>query len=151
MPVLQECLRMPSPKLFHHVQRHSRNKVEGRSTNSEAMPCDVGIFLVHCSENPVDAAYKLGSSECDNIVMCIMVCSNGMINVQPIFDEMLVDGMNGVQWGFLAWDPDIITPSFLSFGPWKVKVAGSILSHRFCDVCKRGMSSRVEFCQVLCR
>jgi hypothetical protein len=92
------------------------------------MPCDVGVSLVRRSENPVDAVYKLGSSECDNIVVCVMVCGNGMIDVQPIFNEMFVDGMNGVQWGFLAWDPDVVASSFLSFGPWKVKVAGSILS-----------------------
>ena len=127
VPVLQECLRMPLPKLFHHVWWHPRNKVEGCSANLEAVPCDVGVSLVCCSENPVDVAYKLGPGECYNIVVCVMVCGDGMIDVQPIFNKMLVDGVNGVQRGFLAWNPYIVTSSFLSFGLWEVKVTGTIL------------------------
>jgi hypothetical protein len=52
--------------------------------------------------------------------MCIAIGCNGMVDVQLVFDKVLVDGMDRVQRSFLTWDPNIVSSSFLGFGPREV-------------------------------
>jgi hypothetical protein len=87
------------------------------SSNSKAVPGYARVPFLSCPKNLVDSTNKLRSSECDQVVVRITVCHNGVIDVELILDEMFVDRVNRVQWGFLTRDPDVITTRFLCFRP----------------------------------
>jgi hypothetical protein len=84
----------------------------------KTMSCDLGVFLLGCSEDLVDALDKLHSGECHQVVLHIMVSGSWVVNLKSVFDKVFVDCMDRIQRGLLARNPDIVTMGFLGFQPW---------------------------------
>ena len=108
-----------------------------------------GVTLVGRLEYCVDASNEFRPGESKDVVVFVPVSSNGMADVEFIFDKVLMDGMDRVQWCFLTRNPDVITASFLRLRPWEMKVTCPVFSCRIGDVCKCGMTVRVEVFEVL--
>jgi hypothetical protein len=84
----------------------------------EAMTRNTRVTFSRCPKDLVDTTNEFGAGEGDDVIVCITVGRDGMLNVQFVFDKMFVNGVNRVQRGFLTWYPDVVTSRFLGFGPW---------------------------------
>jgi hypothetical protein len=111
----------------------------------KAMTCNVRVTLVCRTKNLIDATDEFGSCEHEQHALRIPVCCDGMIHFQLVFDVVLVDSMNGVQWSLLTWDPYVISVSLLGLRPRKMEVACAILRGRFCNVGENRMTTGLNF------
>lgn len=65
------------------------------------------VFLIRCAEDLVHTNLDL--------VRVTRFPFDKVADVQLVLDEMLMNGMDRIQWGFLPRDPHIVTSRFLSF------------------------------------
>jgi hypothetical protein len=68
-----------------------------------------------------------------------------MVVFELVFDEVFGNRMDGIQWGLLAWDPDIITTRFLGFRPRKMKVGGTAVCCGLRNMSESGVTGSIEF------